>query len=299
MKLNCLDSPMTPPLTRSLILSALTLAVTLMAGCAAPTLTPQARSHYDVAAQAVAKEGAALVVDSCMYRLEVGTSHIYPQLSEQHAQALSKAASASLQARGVKLKAVHSPFVCSGLESEYVLSLKQANAVGAELKPIGSYPLRTSTAMKSADDEALLLSLMKAVAKAPTTNDRSLELPVKPVALDLTGDQAQALIKLLGSSNVWLVDARQQDVSIGRIMSMITLTAGLSMGLTGGTYASWSTNEDAIGETTALVDLNKREMLWKRQVSGTGRGIVDFERPMPTEQQLRNWADTSGFSPFY
>lgn len=290
---------MTSPLTRSPILSALTLAVTLMAGCAAPTLTPQARSHYDVTAQAVAKEGAALVVDSCMYRLEVGSSHIYPQLSERHAHALSKAVAASLKARGVKVMSVLAPVVCSGLDADYVLSFKQASAVGAEPQPISAYPLRTGAALKSTQDETLLLSLMKSVGKTPPTIDRSPETLVKPVALDLTVEQAQALVKLLGSSYVWVLEVRQQDVSVGRIMSMIALTAGLTAGMTGGTYASWSTNEDAVGETTVLVDLNKREMLWKRQVSGSARGIVDFERPLPTEQQLRNWAETSGFSPFY
>lgn len=290
---------MTSSLTRSPILSAVTIAVSLMAGCAAPPLTPQARGHYDATAQAIAKEGAALVVDSCMYRLEVGTSHIYPQLSERHAQAVSKAAAASLEARGVKVKSALAPVVCSGLDADYVLSLKQASAVGAEPQPIGAYPLRTSAALKSTQDESPLLSLMKSVGKTPPTVDRSPEALVKPVPLNLTADQAQALVKLLGSSYVWVLDVRQQDVSAGRIMSMIALTAGLSAGLTGGAYASWSTNEDAVGETAALVDLNKREMLWKRQVSVSARGIVDFERPLPTDQQLRNWADTSVFSPFY
>lgn len=284
-----------------------TLLVTLIAvassatliGCAAPPLTPQARSHYDASAQATAQNGVALLVDSCLYRLELGTSHIYPQLSEQHARAASRAAAASLEGRGVKVKSVHTPFVCSGLESDYVLSLKQAQAPGAELKPIETYPLRTSAATLRASEEPQWLSFMKVVNKAAPTADRKPDDPVKPVPLDITAEQAQSLSQRLGASHVWVLDLRQQDVSAGRIVGMITLTAGLTAGLTGGAYAGWSTSEDAIGETTALVDLDKREVLWKRQFKAVNRGLVDFERPMASEEQLRAWADAAAFSPFY
>lgn len=120
-----------------------------------------------------------------------------------------------------------------------------------------------------------------------------------PLPLDINAEEAQSLSKRLGASHVWVLDLRQQDVSAGRIVGMITLTAGLTAGLTGGAYATWSTSEAAIGEATALVDLGKREVLWKRQIKAVNRGLVDFERPMATEEQLRPWADTAAFAPFY
>jgi hypothetical protein len=82
-------------------------------------------------------------------------------------------------------------------------------------------------------------------------------------------------------------------------MGLVALTAGLTAGATGGAYASWSTHEDAYGEIVALVDLEKRELLWKRQLNFVQRGIVDFERPLPTDEQMQNWAVTAGMVPFY
>lgn len=282
--------------------SSIPLAIALaLSGCAVapPQVTPQARSHYETVAQAVAKEGAALLVDSCWYRLEVGTSHVYPQLSEQHARAVAGAAASSLEARGIKLHSVQIPLLCTGFDKDYLLSLKQRSALGAELKPIEGYPVRAPGASTSSKDDGAVLGLMQAVAKAAPTIDRAPDNNVKPVALEMAPEQSQALSKLLGARYVWLVNLRTQDVSAGRAIGFVALTAGLSAGLTGGAYAGWSTNDDSIGETTALVDLATAQLVWKRQFNASGRGLVDFERPIPSAQLLRNWADTSGFVPFY
>ncbi len=274
-------------------------AVLGLSGCATPTLTPQARSHYDASHQKISQNGVAVLVDSCMYRLEVGTSHIYPRLSQEHARKVQQALAQALEGKGVPVKQGHAPFACSGMEEDYLLSLKQADQPGGELKPIASHPVRAHGLTWGVSEEAQVLALFRHVREMPVTVDRAPDAAIGPLPMEMTQEQAQALIELLGASYVWVVDLQTQDVSIGRTISSVALTAGLTGGISRGTYTRWVTHEDALGETVGLVDLEKRELLWKRQVSYAQRGIVDFERPLPTDEQMQHWAVTVGLVPFY
>jgi len=276
-------------------------AVLGLSGCAtqAPMLTPQARSHYDASHQKVSQSGVAVLVDSCLYRLEVGTSHVLPALSQAHARKLQLGLVHGLEGQGVSVKQKHSPFVCSNMKEDYLLTLKQADQPGGELKPITSYPFKATGNAWQASEDAQVLALLGQVRELPVTVDRAPDAAIKPVPLDLSQEQAQALVELLGAPYVWVADVRQQDVSLGRTIGLVALTAGLTAGATGGAYASWSTHEDAYGELVALVDLEKRELLWKRQLIFSQRGIVDFERPLPTDEQMKHWAVTGALVPFY
>ncbi len=276
-------------------------AVLCLSGCATqpPALTPQARSHYDATHQKIIQTGVAVLAESCFYRLEVGTSHVLPSLSQAHARKVQDALVHGLVGQGVSVKQKHSPFVCSNMKEDYLLSLKQADKPGGELQPIANYPIKATGSAWPASEDARVLALLRQVRELPVTVDRAPDVAIKPVPLEMPQDQAQALVKLLGAPYVWVADVRQQDVSLGRTMGLVALTAGLTAGATGGTYASWSTHEDAYGEIVALVDLEKRELLWKRQLNFVQRGIVDFERPLPTDEQMQNWAVTVGMVPFY
>lgn len=277
------------------------VAVLGLSACAtqAPMLTPQARSHYDAIHQKISQTGVAVLAESCFYRLEVGTSHVLPTLSQAHASKVQRALAQELEGKGVPVRQKHSPFICSNMKEDYLLTLKQADQPGGELKPITSYPFKATGNNWQISEDALVLALLAQVRELPVTVDRVPDAAIMPMPMELSPEQAQVLARLLGAPYVWVVEARQQDVSLGRTMGLVALTAGLTAGATGGAYASWSTHEDAYGEIVALVDLEKRELLWKRQLNVVHRGIVDFERPLPTDEQMDHWATTAGLVPFY
>lgn len=271
----------------------------VLAGCAAaPTLTPQARNHYDQTQQQVAQAGAALLVETCLYRLEVGTSHVYPALSEAGATRLAQAVSKTLTEKGVKVVSTHTPFVCSVLEPDYLQTLTQVDKPGGEQKPITTYPLKNTGTALPADQETTTLGLLKKLRALAPTRDVAADTEVKAMALDITPEEASALVRQFGAPYLWVVDIQEQDVSMGRSISMVALTSTLTLGLTGGAFASWSTNEDAVGNMVALIDLTRREVLWKKQSSAVARGLVDFERPVGTEEQARVGAAVL-LQPFY
>jgi hypothetical protein len=259
-------------------------AVLGLSGCAtlAPTLTPQARSHYDASHQKISQSGVAVLAESCFYRLEVGTSHILPRLSLEHARVVQLGLVQELASKGLLVKQVHTPFACTGLEEDYLLTLKQTDQPGGELMPITSYPVKAAGRAWQASEDALVLALLKQVRGIPVTADRVTEVPIKPVPLALSQAQSQALTKLLGAPYVWVVDVRQQDVSKGRSLGLVALTAGLTGGASRGAHTTWSTQEDSYSEMVGLVDLEKSELLWKRLWSIAQRDIVDFERPLPS-----------------
>jgi len=283
----------------SLNVPALVSALALT-GCAAtaPTLTPQARSHYDSSAQALVQSGAALLIDTCSYRLEVGTSHVYPQRSDAHARLVQQAYADHLRARGLRLSTAASPLLCTTFDPDKFLGLQQASAPGAPLQPITRYPLRGSESQLTPEQEALVLQLWHAVHKAPPTADKAPDTAVQAQPLALTPEQGKALSDLLGARYVWLLDAQVQDVSMGRAVGMVALTSALTLGLTGGAYASWSTNEDGIAEATTLVDLEQPAVLWRRKSSVVARNLVDFERPLGDAKAVAAAAHHS-FTPFY
>jgi non-ribosomal peptide synthetase component E (peptide arylation enzyme) len=82
-------------------------AVLVLSGCAtqAPMLTPQARSHYDAIHQKIIQTGVAVLAESCFYRLEVGTSHVLPTLSQAHASKVQRALAQGLEGQGVTVRA--------------------------------------------------------------------------------------------------------------------------------------------------------------------------------------------------
>lgn len=290
--------PITPrPLSALCLLCALALS-----GCAttAPTPTPQARSHYDSSAQALAKSGAALLVDACSYRLEIGTSHVYPQRSDEHARLVQRIYADHLRSRGLNLSSAASPLLCTTFESGKFLELQQASAPGAPLQPTTRYPLRGSESPLTPEQETLVLQLWQAIHKLPATADKAPDTLVQPQPqpLALTPEQGKALSSLLGARYVWLIDAQVQDVSMGRAVGMVALTSALTLGLTGGAHSSWSTNEDGIAEATTLVDLEQTAVLWRRKASVVARNLVDFERPLADAKAVAQVAHQA-FTPFY
>ncbi|HEX5785007.1 MAG TPA: hypothetical protein VFY35_09795, partial [Burkholderiaceae bacterium] len=123
-------------------------------------INPQARELYDASHRAMQTQGVALVTDACLYRLEVGTSHIYRDRSTQHATDLSDAVATKLAAQNVPVKTRLNPFVCAEMDAEYLKGLQQTAQPGGRLSPIDSHPLKSSTSTLSATDEAALLALM-------------------------------------------------------------------------------------------------------------------------------------------
>ncbi len=284
---------------RSSAVCVIATGTLLLGGCAVPKVTPQARGHYDAAASELKAEGAALVVDACDYRLEVGTSHIYPSLSATRTKLSAEAISEGLKRKGVEVRSVQTPFVCGMLEKEYVMSLQQAAAPGAELRPIEAYPLRPTPATMTPEGEAALVVVLGKVRTLPFMKDTAEDTAVKPVALDIEPAIAKLVEEAVGSPNLWVVESIQQDVSFGRTLGTVALTAGIAGGMTGGAYVGWSTHEDTLGEMVALVNLERRQVVWKKQNAYSARGLVDFEKQQRTPETLQQWVDQYLFKPFY
>jgi hypothetical protein len=268
--------------------SCLLLIAVLLSACAGQ-VNPQARSFYDNISQK--KEPVSLLLDSCILRNEVGTSHVKVFSSKDVSDKIASVVSDFFTKQGVSIQSVKKPLVCGGYGQDLLKSYSIKMTDDSDREPM-AYPIIIE---KQNTPEAIsaymkIYTLMTASSESKSTDKDFLEAGSK---IDLSDADAQTLKLALLTDKVWVITASGSQVSFARAFGTGLATAAVSVatfGLASGVY-SYTMPQKAISFQVALVDLSKKEVLWKKNV---------FEQrdPAKIDAYTESWVNDF-FYPFY
>ncbi|MBU6514044.1 MAG: hypothetical protein KGR99_17225 [Betaproteobacteria bacterium] len=241
---------------------SLALAV-LLAGCAAPGISPQAQALYDRDRALLERVQVAVVADGCVLRHEVGTSFMSRKDSERVGEEVARYAVSALAADGVRVRGSSVPLVCGALSADVLKGFELREDRDAPATAMVKYPIPGKSGATGQDiDYAHLFS---AVAKAPIP--AALGAKAAPTSLDLTPAEAERIQAAAGGRYVIIVLGFGNQTSFGRRFGAALLTAAVGLAATGGSTGTMLIAVDGMGFDAVLVDLKQRKLLWDSRLN--------------------------------
>lgn len=247
----------------------------LLCGCA--SVSPQQRSYYDQQAQHLRSQPMAIVADSCILRDEIGDDYVLRQATQQIGEQVTQALSSHLTAAGYQVRRTSTPFLC-GYLSGAMPNSEIADAAGGSRSSV-QLPVVLATDLQA--DALGSAAYRNLLTRSIETKDTSSGKEPAAVPLELNATEAALLRTRLGASRVWVLHYGGVEVSTGKSIGVALLTSALTLGATGGAAGFYSFPISGAGYTIALVDLDERQILWKKQVGAQQGG------GQPTQ---KNWA---------
>lgn len=256
---------MSLPCTRALPLAGI-LALT---ACA--SVSQQQRAYLDAQLQRASSKPSTLVADGCVIRDEIGDDYILRRASIDVGNAVAASSKGYLSSRGVRVARTVVPFACGSADTA-VTSLPVAENKSSALVRNAAVPIPLLPSLSGDLDltNAYRQLLQQTVQSDPVGASglagKDLSGPDSARQFSLSDEYARVLRQQLGDQ-VWVVRAGGRQVSMGKTIGVSVLTAVLTAGLTGGAAVASSTVADGNGYDVALVDLTRREILWKKRLA--------------------------------
>lgn len=271
----------------ALLAAAIALGVTACASSAKKTPSPEFfAGHQD----AVSHRRAAVVVDACEVRDEIGSDYILRAASLERGERMVEATQAFLAALGHEPAVVTTPLLCGALGEAALDKIGIAEAKGHEEQPLGALPIILDGSL--ADDPELAgayRTLVTAVSGvAPSTKGKDGSDPVASPIEFAAGEQAR-LREHVGTRHLWLLQFTRLEVSGGKSFGIAMMTGVASLALSGGMFLSMSHPVGGEAYSVSLVDLDAGEVLWKKVV--LGQAIAGQMRRLKTEPYGPEWTE--------
>jgi hypothetical protein len=261
----------------------------LVSGCATTPDSTQ-RSYFDQQAATARQSPAAMVVDGCVFRDEIGIDYVLRNASQDIGKKSADAASHYLNTNGHTISTTIVPFICGtskGTEAIFVAEDIGTPTVESQL-PIPLVEQVRENPDLSKSYRELLVKVAEAIA---ADSKESLSRQGKSTSLGLTMEQVEILKRDVGGDQVWVLLAGGAQVSTAKSVGVGTLTTVLSLALSGGTYVYMSTATDGYGYDVALLNLGTNQIIWKKSVKGQPGDPAD------TKIYTAEWAKNI-FDPF-
>lgn len=231
----------------------------VLSGCA--SIGPAERDYMDRESARLGAEPVAVVATGCVVRDEIGGDLILRAASQRSAQALGSALAAELQRRGLETARVVTPLLCPGqlLDASTHSVAEDSDAEARDLR----LPLLVDAGLKA---EPALTRAYGRIVTEVTEADVALE--PRRRALDLSREDADRLRRHLGARDVFVVNAGGTQVSGFKTVTLGVASSLVSIVLSGGTFITTTMWMDGLGYDLALIDLQAREIVWRKQVRG-------------------------------
>ena len=243
----------------SLARRAPVLLAVMAAGCA--SVSPQQRDYYDRSAEQLRSTPIAVVADSCVLRDEIGEDFLLRRTALEQGEAVLREASGYLHRRGYRVVTQSLPFLC-GAVGPHLDGVRIAET--AETKSSAGAPTALPIALTASSRKPAVASawsrLFTGVAEA-----RSASQGNYPRAFTLGTNDGQLLQRELGTSQFWLIQYSDVDVSASKSFGVAMLTGMLTLGLSGGASSFVSAPVDTLGYSVMLVDLDRGKLIWAKQ----------------------------------
>ena len=267
----------------------LILACTQILGCATgpKALAPDTEAAYQQRTLRLAREGVAILGDGCVIYSGVTTIYAYEEASRDYAEQAAKSMAGYLQENKVPVREKQVPFICGSLLGSADLEVAFDEYSEREAKP---FPVLAGDALKSAKPETVhaYQELLRKVA-AQKDVDPQAELSTQEVALELSEADAARLRQNLKARYVIVTSVGGAQVSFGKRFGAAVVSGVLTGIATGGTMFI-RLLDTASNESTAMVDLEQRKLLWKRSLQ---MGKVD---PLERAQNMKEHGMPAGWA---
>lgn len=206
------------------------------------------------------------MVDSCLLKSELGTSHIAGQQSRQTAAKFTTELVKQLSEQGVQVTTQVTPFICGYMPAEQVKKYDFKVNPDAKRQTISQYPiLNTDNSTLSPPQATALLNFNQSINALVVKNTKNLAQK-KPLStqLELSDTDQANLIDQLKTPYVFIVSTAGVDVSFGRSFVTGAVSLSLSMATLGAGASVYPFLMPAEGQTYSLnlVDLNNKQVLW-------------------------------------
>jgi hypothetical protein len=229
--------------------SALLLTTALLTACAS---APETRVSPDTRAQTLSNltSGSAVVaVSSCVMREGLGSRTYFEERSRGDAALMSAAMVDYLRLQGLTPSAAPIQLMCAGHEMSKSARIEDddAPAPTPEQMPMGFTPVASGT-------RATLDALYAQAYDALDRRDGGAQ------AVAVSREALRQLQSETGASAIWLVSGSAIDISSARVTTAAVLSTVLSLGI------FTEVPNSATGSFAALVDLDRGQILWTKQV---------------------------------
>ena len=157
-------------------LSCLTISL-FLTGCATTKISPEVRQKFNQTQAKIKTTPVATVVDSCLLRSELGTSHIAGQQSRQTAAKFTAELTTQLNEQGVQVTQQLTPFICGYMPLEQLKKYDFKANPDAKREEITKYPVLNSDSVKLSElQNTALLNLNQSLNALSVKNIKNIQL---------------------------------------------------------------------------------------------------------------------------
>lgn len=262
-------------------------AVALATLVACSGISAQQQDAFAGMTRSLAGSQQAIVVTGCVIRDEIGEDYIVREPSEEAATSAANASLAYLRGRGMTIIKVANPLICGLLDSDKA-EIKTIAEMKRQARSQFNGPIPVSAEQQIQPPlVAAYAELFRQVRiSSVSLSDRMEGKPLlgTPEPIRLSPAHRQVLQSALGTNVVWIIGQGSLNVSAGKTIGMILLTALVTGAATGGSVISYSAPITGFGSNVALVRLDSSTLLW---TNALGPGSVP---PSNDSDEVIDWA---------
>lgn len=251
-----------------LSLPCLAIVSTLFfSGCATQSISHEKLNQYKTIQQQLKTNSAAIIADGCLFRRELGTSHVVGFASRNIANTLDTQLRQALKNNDVAVTASVQPFVCGFLPSEQLSKYDIKQEYKGKREPIPTHGLVNAESQVSGIQSTAIKHLYQSFNHLQTQNRKDFKNQTN--ILDFSAQDQETLKTFAQSNYLFIISAVGTDVSFGRSFTTGAVSLGISaVTLGAGTFLI---PQESQNYTVSLIDLNTKEIL------NTSGGILPKE----------------------
>lgn len=249
------------------------LMTALLTACATTKnlSNPQYEQFLNQKKAQLIKDGvAAVVVDSCYMRNELGSSHISAEKSLRTAQAIAEQFQQQLKNRHIDVSQSYSPFICGALDPSVYAKFKLKTSATAALKKVESTPIDHPNSPLTVDAKQRLNLLLKMIRQRnieqfqTLTNKKTTDHNALPILqLNIPEADRVQLRQLLGTRYVFILNSAELQDSAGVKVAQGALSFATSA-LTGFQYIAVPNQKSNLPYyNVTLIDLESDQWVWE------------------------------------